>query len=55
MEILYCFDLESGLVQQNDDAESNTLILLDRPFYDFIIISNDNKALIVWNGFDKLS
>ena len=55
MEVLYCYDIDSGLICMNDDdSELNTLIF-QRPFYDYFIISHESKALMVWNGFDKLA
>ena len=55
MEILYCYDIESGLSREDDDDSELSTLVLKRPFYDFFIISHDNKALMVWNGFDKFS
>ena len=55
MEILYCYDIEVRLSREDDDDSELNSLVLKRPFYDFFIISHDNKALIVWNGFDKFS
>ena len=54
MEILYCYDLEHGMIQDENDNEKQDLIPVDTPFYDFIIISSDNKILMMWHGFVKL-